>query len=155
MTAAAHTEPLRDPALDEAAPYRLAIPNLAGWLSANDPRAGRLYFKRSHTIAAWRDAGRAHAVKGRLPRIDQVRIIAECCFRDRRHRDPGNYYDTAKAAVDGLVDAGVLVDDSAPYVLGPDMRLGPVLPPRSVGGLDRLGLLVLHLYPIGEEAGDA
>jgi hypothetical protein len=43
---------------------------------------------------------------------------------------------SAKAAVDGLVDAGVLTDDSDEYLTGPDMRPGPV---------EKSGRLVLHI----------
>ena len=32
---------------------------------------------------------------------------------------------TAKAVVDGLVDAGVLPDDDAKHLLGPDLRRHP------------------------------
>jgi crossover junction endodeoxyribonuclease RusA len=144
MTAAGPAAgPLRDTALDTPAPYRLGVSCSTGWLSANDNRAGNLHYKRAKVVAVWRQAARAQAIKTKVPRLGPVRIIAECCFLDRRKRDPGNYTDTAKAAIDGLVDAGVLEDDSAAYVLGPDMRLGPVL-----SGC--FGLLVLHLYPLGE-----
>lgn len=39
-------------------------------------------------------------------------------------RDPANWYPSFKAAVDGLVDAGLLDDDDHTRLLGPDMRLG-------------------------------
>lgn len=51
--------------------------------------------------------------------------------------DPANLYPSFKAAVDGIVDARVLEDDDATRVLGPDMRLGPV-----VTG----GQIVLHIH---------
>ncbi|UUS30863.1 MULTISPECIES: hypothetical protein [Streptomyces] len=38
--------------------------------------------------------------------------------------DPANWYPSFKAAVDGLVDAGLLDDDDHTRVIGPDMRLG-------------------------------
>ncbi|HET6356059.1 hypothetical protein [Streptomyces sp.] len=38
--------------------------------------------------------------------------------------DPANWYPSFKAAVDGLVDAGLLDDDDHARVAGPDMRLG-------------------------------
>ncbi|MFJ9657583.1 hypothetical protein ACIRPR_06395 [Streptomyces griseoflavus] len=44
-----------------------------------------------------------------------------------RRRDPANWYGSFKAAVDGLVDAGVLEDDDHTRVVGPDMRLGHVV----------------------------
>ena len=48
-----------------------------------------------------------------------------------RRRDVGNYYPTVKACLDGVVDAGVLDDDSDAYVVGPDPRAGE----KSPGGL--------------------
>ncbi|MGI3198472.1 hypothetical protein ACRJ4B_15955 [Streptomyces sp. GTA36] len=41
-----------------------------------------------------------------------------------RRRDPANWYGSFKAAVDGLVDAGLFDDDDHLHVVGPDMRLG-------------------------------
>jgi crossover junction endodeoxyribonuclease RusA len=38
--------------------------------------------------------------------------------------DPANWYPSFKAAVDGLVDAGLLDDDDHTRLIGPDMRLG-------------------------------
>jgi crossover junction endodeoxyribonuclease RusA len=44
-----------------------------------------------------------------------------------RRRDPGNWSPTAKAAIDGLVDAGVVPDDNSERVLGGDPRIGSVV----------------------------
>ncbi|MEV5953759.1 hypothetical protein AB0M11_08270 [Streptomyces sp. NPDC051987] len=44
-----------------------------------------------------------------------------------RRADPANLYPSFKAAVDGLVDAGLFEDDDHTRVLGPDMRLGRVV----------------------------
>lgn len=52
--------------------------------------------------------------------------------------DPANYHPMAKAALDGLVDAGVFADDSHQFVAGPDMRPAP-----KVSG----GQLVLVIMP--------
>ncbi|SEC02450.1 crossover junction endodeoxyribonuclease RusA [Streptomyces misionensis] len=41
-----------------------------------------------------------------------------------RRADPANWYPSFKAAVDGLVDAGLLADDDHTRLVGPDMRLG-------------------------------
>lgn len=38
--------------------------------------------------------------------------------------DPANWYPSFKAALDGIVDAGLLDDDDHTRVAGPDMRLG-------------------------------
>lgn len=44
--------------------------------------------------------------------------------------DPANWYPSFKAAVDGLVDAGLLEDDDHTRLVGPDMRLGS----KTAGG---------------------
>ena len=44
-----------------------------------------------------------------------------------RRRDPAIWYGSFKAAVDGLVDAGLFEDDDHTRVVGPDMRLGRVV----------------------------
>ncbi|MFF4834058.1 hypothetical protein [Streptomyces sp. NPDC001315] len=64
----------------------------------------------------------------------------------RRRLDPANFYPSFKAFVDGLVDAGVLEDDDHTRVIGPDMRLGPVIK----GG--RLVLIVQELTTEQHEA---
>jgi hypothetical protein len=73
---------------------------------------------------AWRGAAalRAHGI----PQFEgQVRIIAHIFKpRDTFKFDPNNLADTTKAMVDGLVDAGLFVDDSREYVIGPDHRWG-------------------------------
>lgn len=46
-------------------------------------------------------------------------------YRPRAGRyDPGNYYPTAKAILDGIVDAGALPDDSHEYLDGPHLHHG-------------------------------
>lgn len=56
-------------------------------------------------------------------------------------RDPANWYGSFKAAVDGIVDAGLLDDDDHTRLLGPDMRLGEKRP----GG--QLVLVIRGLAP--------
>jgi len=73
---------------------------------------------------AWREAAALRA-KG-IPQFErQVRIVAHI-FKpiDTYKFDPNNLADTTKAMVDGLVDAGLFVDDSRQYVIGPDHRWG-------------------------------
>ncbi|GGQ48592.1 hypothetical protein [Streptomyces asoensis] len=57
----------------------------------------------------------------------RAHILGVYCPPDRGRRDPANYYPSFKAAVDGLVDAGLFDDDDHTRVLGPDMRLGRVV----------------------------
>ncbi|WEB41532.1 hypothetical protein MOV08_21165 [Streptomyces yunnanensis] len=98
------------------------------------------HYRRARIVKALRNAAKEAAAG--LPALDgcgPVRIIAVLHPHDRRRRDPANWYPSVKAAVDGLVDAGVLTDDDHTRVIGPDMRLGDV-----VCGTQ----LVLHLHPL-------
>ena len=98
------------------------------WLNAN----GRAHRQAEvPIIRAWREAGRA-ASAGLPQRDGRTRIVAYV-FKPRRGRyDPGNLYAVAKAAVDGLVDSGILVDDDWKHLDGPDMRHGGIGPARLV-----------------------
>lgn len=107
------------------------------WLNSNDRG---IWHKHSGTISDWRRvagwAARAH----RVPPIDgRAYVLAELRFADRRRRDPANWYPTVKACLDGLVDARVFADDSADHVVGPDLRLGPVVAGHG-------GSVVLHIW---------
>jgi len=129
---------------DREPDYRLTLPNLAGWLSSNDSTGGRLYVMRAQKIWTWRTSAGWKAKHDKIPHLDRAHIVAVLSFGDARRRDPANWYPTAKACVDGLVDAGVLTDDSARYLTGPDMRLGPK-------SLHYLGSLSLDIYALPGE----
>lgn len=108
--------------------YTIRVPavwhnNRPGWMSANQ----RLHWAvRANLTAAWRKATGWTAVAAKVPALGQSRVVAELEMVSRRRTriDPANYAPTAKAAVDGLVDAGIWPDDSSGWVIGPDMRLG-------------------------------
>lgn len=100
------------------------------------------YQVRRRLVAAWREQAAASAAG--LPAFDgHVRITAYVnrCHNRGGRWDPANWYPTAKACVDGLRDAGVLVDDSTAYVTGPDMRAGSVQP------TNRLTLVIDYATP--------
>ncbi|WP_394425502.1 RusA family crossover junction endodeoxyribonuclease [Streptomyces sp. SGAir0957] len=61
------------------------------------------------------------------PVLQQAYILGVLHPGSRRRIDPANFYPSFKAAVDGLVDAGVLEDDDHTHVVGPDMRIGPIV----------------------------
>ena len=79
----------------------------------------------------WRQAS-ATAATGTKPFTNQVRIIAHIHKPRGGRYDPGNLYPTAKAILDGIVDAGILTDDDHVHVIGPDMRHGGKGQPRII-----------------------
>jgi hypothetical protein len=56
---------------------------------------------------------------------EPVKITCAIYWPDRRRRDVGNYTQTAKAIVDGIVLSGLVSDDRDTVVVGPDMRRIP------------------------------
>jgi crossover junction endodeoxyribonuclease RusA len=118
--------------------YRLTVPATMPWLTANQ-RLG--WWARARLTARWRQEAAWLARSAKLPALESAYVVVELRFPVLRRRDPGNWSPTAKAIVDGLVDAGVFVDDDAGRVVGPDMRLGP----RSSVPV---GLAVVHLWPV-------
>lgn len=100
----------------------LEIPALVPWVNSND----RGKWQKFHGLTqAWRDAA-CRAANGFPTYRERVRIVITFHKARAGRYDPANLYPTAKAIVDGLVDAGVLEDDSHRYVEGPDMRHGAV-----------------------------
>jgi hypothetical protein len=101
--------------------YVLHVPRTSGWLTANQ----RLHhMARARLSRQWRDATAWRCRHITETFTTGVRVVCELRFHGNRRRDPGNWAPTAKAIVDGMVDAGLFPDDNAKYVTGPDMRLG-------------------------------
>lgn len=102
--------------------HTLHIPAPDEWINANDRMH---HMVKARLTKAWRWAACVAAKDARLPTFEQrVRITAYVHKLHGRQYDATNWAPTAKAAVDGLRDAGALVDDSNKYVVGPDMRAG-------------------------------
>jgi hypothetical protein len=130
--------------LDLAAP----APTGRWWTVTLDPGLPLLnanrrihHHRRADITRALREAGEKAARDDGVPALHRAHIYGIYCPRDRRRRDVGNLYPTFKAAIDGLVDAGVLPDDDDTHLIGPDMRLGPVIKHGQ------LQLVVIELYP--------
>jgi crossover junction endodeoxyribonuclease RusA len=58
---------------------------------------------------------------------DRMRCEVVVSWPNARRRDVHNLMPTIKACIDGLVDAGVLADDSDKYLVGPDLRVSDQL----------------------------
>lgn len=120
--------------------WTLRIPAPGRWLNANSRSDRRA---QTPDRRAWREAGHVYARQARLPKLGRAHIVATLRFADRRvRRDPHNYYPTLKAIIDGLIDYGLLPDDSHEYLTGPDIRLGEPLPARRVGSAGEVVLTI-------------
>lgn len=79
--------------------------------------------KRSGVKRALRHKTELLARAAHLPRgLQRVHIVVYIDYPDRRRRDAHNLMPTIKCQIDGLVDAGVIVDDSDTHLIGPDLR---------------------------------
>ena len=111
--------------------WTVTIPAPAVWLNANS-RADRR--REARTRRAWRDAAHIYARQAKLPKLGRASIIAELRFTDKRRRDAHNYYPTVKACIDGMVDYGLLDDDSDEFLVSVDIRRGVPLSAVKLGG---------------------
>lgn len=107
------------------------------WATVVNPGGRGPRIKRHELISDLRGQAIIIARHVKMPPIGRAQIIAVWEPPDNRRLDPANLYLTAKAYVDGLVDAHVLPDDDSWHVTGPDMRTGW---PRPL-----VGRMVLHI----------
>lgn len=83
------------------------------WLNSND----RDHWGRRKDLSSHYRGKACQEAKARdIPQLDRAIVEAYLAFGDNRRRDAHNYWPTVKACVDGLVDAGVLPDDSDKYI---------------------------------------
>ena len=100
------------------------------WLTSN----GRYHWaQKARRTRALRVRAALAARAARIPPMARARITVHVHGRTRARTDPANAYPAVKALVDGLVDAGVLPDDDAAHLDGPDMRLGDPIPHLPAG----------------------
>jgi len=106
--------------------WRIELP--AGTFLLNDNQRLDRRRKAEH-IATIRQIAAFTARNAKLPQLERAHVFYVIHpDKKARKRDPGNWSPTAKAAVDGLVDSGVLPDDNSTRLLGPDPRLGAIRP---------------------------
>jgi len=101
---------------------RLVLRQDNDWINANH-RYGH-WAQKAKLTKAWREQAETAAILHSGYFVGRVRIVVTVHKTTNRRYDVGNLAPTAKAIVDGLVSAGVLVDDSNEYVEGPDLRAG-------------------------------
>lgn len=117
--------------------YIVALPAGMKLLNANDRTHWRT---RARVTDALRQAAKLTARNARVPAMRQATIKAVLHPHDKRHRDAHNWAPSFKAAIDGIVDAGVLPDDDERFLLSVQMVLGSPV---------RHGQVALHITPVG------
>ncbi|MER7937899.1 MULTISPECIES: hypothetical protein [unclassified Streptomyces] len=108
-------------------------------INANEVR--HWHWRQERVAAAGiRAAAAATARQARVPRLERARVLYLVHPGTRtRVFDPSNWSLSAKAAVDGLSDAGVWLDDNAAVVTGVDPRAGA----RQSGVTIRMSLVII------------
>lgn len=117
--------------------YKIEMPAGMPLLNAN----GREHWsKRANVTSTIRMTARNLA--SHIPHLERVKIRAIYYASNNRRRDMSNLFPSVKAAVDGLVDAGVLKDDSDRFVVSLEMMRGEGIVPG--------GQLVLEVIDYGD-----
>ena len=91
------------------------------WINANSRQH---WAQRAKATKQWREAAFRTTLQTHIPPLDRAHITVTIHKTRDGRWDPANLAPTAKAIVDGLIDANVLPDDSSEYLEGPDMRAG-------------------------------
>ena len=75
------------------------------------------HMKRAKIVKEWRAAFCELAQDAMMPRLERIEVVAQPYVLNARYRqDVAACFPVVKAAIDGLVDAGVLIDDNANVV---------------------------------------
>lgn len=112
----------------------LFVVTKAQWLSANGREHWAVKSRKTKGLRA-----RARVVFRGYPPLGSVHVTAWVQYPTNGRSDPANAYPTVKALVDGMVDAGVIPDDSSKFLAGPDMRRDEGLSER---GTHRIRLVI-------------
>lgn len=108
--------------------HTLVFPWLSPPLSANQ----RLHWaRRARLTADVRNATALLARQAGVPAMGRCEVTLVWTVTDKRRRDTDNLYPTLKAACDGLVDAGIVPDDTPEFMV----KHAPVIEHGAVRGL--------------------
>jgi hypothetical protein len=104
----------------------------------NQERKRNNWGHRATDTKWWREKFCDLAVDMDVPALDRIRISVFPLHKDGRSpQDTGACFPAAKAAIDGLVDAGIVEDDTADQVVRVDFHA-----PITHYGLDGLRIVV-------------
>jgi len=98
-------------------PVVIDIPAPERLLTTNSERT-LFWRERARIVKVWRQAAWAYGVQARHrgAQWDQVRIEATPIQKTGKMADPGGHNPIVKACIDGLVDAGVIPNDTPAHV---------------------------------------
>ena len=120
----------REAVTGEPRTWTLTIPAVVPFLNLNQ----RMHWApKAELTRKWRQTALMTAQVGGLPKgLAKVHVTAHITKPTRRAFDVHNLIPTLKAIIDGLVDHGLVADDSTKYLTGPDMRVNPDTGPAAV-----------------------
>lgn len=94
----------------------------------------RHWAQRARNVREWRNAACLLARGKRIPTCERISVGLVYAPKDARKRDAPNLLASMKPAVDGLVDAGIVVDDDDAHVLCEMPRILAPGPAPFAGG---------------------
>lgn len=98
------------------------------------------YRERAKVDKAWRHAFAMLTLAAKVPTLERVDVVVTPLHANGRSpQDVAACAPAAKAAIDGLVDAGVMVDD------GPAWLRRVIFEQPEVGGCDGLRLTIMEV----------
>lgn len=99
------------------------------------------YMQRSKLVKEWREATETVALARKIPKkLKAVEIKFTPHRRNRQGRaDTGGHFPVAKACIDGLVDAGILLED------GPDIVRRLIFEAPIISGESKVVLEITEL----------
>lgn len=116
-------------------------------ISLNQER-NQHFRKRVEDTKWWREGFAWAAIEAGMPKLTAAEIVVQPVLENRRWQDTAACFPSAKAAIDGLIDARVLEDDTPDIVPSITFKR-PILGPQA--GL-RLTIIALDERVTGEEA---
>jgi crossover junction endodeoxyribonuclease RusA len=93
--------------------YRLEF-DQRPWTTNAERKGNR--WERAELVKVWRSAFQILAKSERIPPMTWMSVTVEPHQKGGRLQDVGACHPAVKAAIDGMVDAGVLPDDSSQYL---------------------------------------
>lgn len=102
--------------------WTITIPAAVQFINLNQ----RMHWaQKAKLTRTWRAVAKLKARSAELPKgLTRVHIVAHVTKPTARQYDVHNLMPTLKACVDGLVDYGLIPDDTNAHLTGPDLRQG-------------------------------